>query len=128
MAKFILDAYAWIEYFEGSEKGKKVAGIVEDDSNEIFTSSATAAEVISKFLRANKDIKIALMGMNSLSTVISVKKEIGFEAGSIHFEAKKANKEFGMLDAFVLATARSIGAKISTGDEDFRPFREAVFI
>ena len=128
MTKFILDAYAWIEYFEGSEKGRKVAATVENGPHEVFTSSATAAEVVSKFLRSGRDVKIALNGMNSLSSVLNITKEIGLEAGRIHFEAKKANKEFGMLDSFVLATAKSIGAKVLTGDEDFRPFKEAVFI
>ena len=128
MTKFVIDAYAWIEYLEGSEKGKNVTEIVEDGSNELFTSSTTLAEIVSKFLKMNKDVKIALIAVNTLSSIIIINKEVSTLAGHIHFEAKKKNKNFGMLDAFVAATARKIGAKILTGDPDFRGFKEAIII
>ena len=128
MTNFVIDAYTWIEYLEDSEKGRKAAETIEDDSNEIFTSSATVAEIISKFLRSNKDVKIAINCVNNMSTVLNMTQEIANLAGNIHFEAKKKNKEFGMLDAFVAATAKKIGAKILTGDLDFKNFKEAVMI
>lgn len=128
MAKFVVDAYVWIEYLEDSERGRKSAEIIEDDSNELFTSSATVAEIISKFLRANKDVGVAVNCVNSMSIVVSITQEIANLAGHIHFELKKKNKEFGMLDAFVAATAKKLNAKILTGDNDFRHFRNAVFI
>ena len=128
VVKLVIDAYAWIEYLNGSEKGRKVAEIVENDSNEIFTSSCTIAEVVSKSLRENKDAKIALAHINNLSNIISVTQEISILTGQIHFEAKKKNKDFGMLDAFVAATARLANAKILTGDKHFKNFKEAVLI
>ncbi len=128
MTKYVIDAYAWIEYLEDSEKGRTAAKIIEDSSNEIFTSSATIAEVISKFLRANKDFRIALTAINSLSMTIIVTQELSCLAGKIHFETKRKNKNFGMLDAFVAASAKKISAKILTGDDDFESFKEAVFI
>lgn len=128
MTKFVVDAYAWIEYLEGSEKGEKVSDIINNDTNEIFTSAVTVAEVVSKFLRSKKDIEIALNGINTLSSVLDTTQDISISAGKIHFDAKKKNKDFGMLDAFVASTAKMINAKILTGDEDFRHFKEAVFI
>ena len=128
MTKYVIDAYAWIEYLNGSEKGKKFGEIIEDNENELFTSSATVGEIISKVLRQNKDIRVALNFINNFSTIIGVNQEIGVLAGQIHFEAKKKNKEFGMLDAFLAATARKINAKILTGDEHFKNFKDAVFI
>ncbi len=128
MTKFVIDAYAWIEYLEGSEKGKTVTEIVEDKVNELFTASTTLAEVISKFLKVSKDAKIALTAIGTLSSIVIINKELSVLAGHIHFEVKKKNKNFGMLDALVAATARKIGAKILTGDPDFKNFREAVMI
>ncbi len=128
MTRYVVDAYAWIEYLDGSEKGKNVARIIEDSQNEVFTSSATLAEVTAKFLRTNKDVKIALTVINSISNVINITQELGFMAGHLHFEAKKKVKDFGMLDAFVAATAKKLNAKILTGDDDFKHFKEAVFI
>ena len=128
MARFVVDAYAWIEYLEGSEKGKKVSILIENELNDVFTSSSTVAEIVSKFLRSKKNIKIALNCIDSMSTVVNVNREIGSLAGQIHFEAKKKIKDFGMLDAFVAATARSVNANILTGDPHFRNFKEAVMI
>ena len=128
MTKIVADAYIWIEYLEDSEKGRKAAEFIEDESNEIFTSSATVAEVISKFLRANKDIGIAIKCINNMSNVVNLTQEIAGPAGQIHFEAKKKNKNFGMLDAFVAATAKKMDAKILTGDPDFKNFKEAIII
>ena len=128
MTKFVIDAFAWIEYLDGSESGKKFAEIIEGKSNEIFTSSVTIGEVISKALRGNKNIEIALNHINNLSTVLDITQEISAAAGHIHFEAKKKEKNFGMLDAFVAATAKKVGAKILTGDSDFKNFKEAVMI
>ena len=128
MTKFVVDAFAWIEYLEGTKKGKSVTEIVEEHSNELFTPSTTVAEVVSKFLKADKNVEIALTAIYSLSLVININKEISTLAGHIHFETKKKNKNFGMLDAFVAATAKKIGAKILTGDDDFRNFKESVMI
>ena len=128
MTKFITDASAWIEYLEGTERGRAVIKIIEDNNNEIFTASATVAEVVSKFLRADKDIKLALTSINNLSVVVDLSQEISFAAGQIHFEEKKKNKEFGMLDALVAATAKKLGAKILARDNDFKHFKEAVLI
>lgn len=128
MTKFVVDAYAWIEYLEGSEKGKAVTEIVEDGSNELFTPSTTIAEVVSKFLKIDKDVKIAVTAMDTLSSIIIVNQDISILASHIHFETKKKNKNFGMLDAFVAAAAKSINAKILTGDNDFKNFKEAVII
>lgn len=128
MTKFVIDAYAWIEYLNGSEKGRKFGEIIEDSLNEIFTSSATVAEIVSKTMRENKDTKTALTHINNLSTILGVTQEISILTGQIHFEAKKKDKDFGMLDAFVAATAKTINAKILTGDKHFKNFREVIFI
>ena len=128
MTKFVVDAYAWIEYLKGSEKGRRVAEIIENDLNEVFTSAATVSEIVSKSMRENKEANIALSHINNLSIVINLTQDISIAAGELHFETKKVNKEFGMLDSFVAATARKINAKILTGDEDFKNFKNALFI
>ena len=124
-SRFVVDASAWIEYFKGSAKGKKISEIIEN-SNEIFCSSATVAEVISKTLREGNDFNIALTHINNWSTIVNLNSETSILAGQIHFEEKKKNKDFGMLDAFVVAAAKKLNAKILTGDNDFKHFKEAV--
>ncbi|MBI2672137.1 PIN domain-containing protein [Candidatus Woesearchaeota archaeon] len=128
MTDIVVDTYAWIEYFNASEKGLKAKQIIENKDHKIFISSASFAEIISKFLRTNKDINIAISGLNTLSTAVVVSQEISILAGQIHFNEKKKNKDFGMLDSFVAATAKKLNAKILTGDNDFKNFKEAIFI
>jgi predicted nucleic acid-binding protein len=41
---------------------------------------------------------------------------------------RKNSKDFGLADAYVLATARKLKAKILTGDEHFKPVKEAIMI
>ena len=128
MTKFVIDAHAWIEYLNGTEKGKKAAEIIEDDKSQNFTSSATVAEVVGKSLKENKDFNIALDYINNFSTLVNVTGELSILAGQIHFESKKKSKDFGMLDAFVVATAKKLNAKILTGDPHFKGFKEAVMV
>jgi len=40
--RYVIDAYAWIEYLRGSEKGEHVKKILEMD-NEVYTCSVTLA-------------------------------------------------------------------------------------
>ncbi|MGI0080361.1 MAG: hypothetical protein ACRECH_12145 [Nitrososphaerales archaeon] len=43
-------------------------------------------------------------------------------------EIKAKNKNFGLADSFVLSAARKIGAKVLTGDPDFRGIAEAILL
>ena len=128
MSNFVVDTYAWIEYLDGSERGKHVAIIVEDSAHKIYVSAATVAEVTSKFLRTGKNPSVAVHCLDTLSTSISLNREIALSAGEIHFETTRNVKDFGMLDAFVVATAKHVQAKILTGDSDFKSFKNVVLI
>ena len=44
--RFVIDASAWIEYLDGTETGKSVIKIAEDNSTEVFTSAATVADTL----------------------------------------------------------------------------------
>ncbi len=48
MTRYVLDSWAWIEYFEGSRKGERVKEIILDSRNDIFTHCVSVAEIISK--------------------------------------------------------------------------------
>ena len=48
----LVDSFAWIEYFMGTEKGEKVKDIVESNVR-LYTSPIVIAEIYSKSLRTN---------------------------------------------------------------------------
>lgn len=125
MTKHIIDAYAWIEYFDGSNKGKKVDSILENN-NEIYTCAITIGEVISKVARMGKDTKTAYDILLANSQIINVDEELSLQAGLVHCEMRKTIKDFGLADAYILAAARKLGSKIVTGDPHFKDIKQAI--
>jgi predicted nucleic acid-binding protein len=127
MSRLVIDSYAWIEYLDGTEHGRKVNDFIEGNE-EIFTCALTIAEVVSKAARKGKDVKVAYEVLTNNSKIIYADEVLSFEAGQIHFEMRKTLKDFGLADAYILATARKLQSKILTGDEHFRNMKEAVLI
>lgn len=127
MSKHVIDAYAWIEYLDGSEAGHKVGALIEEN-DETYTCAMTIAEVVSKVARKGKDVKVAYDVLLSNSQIVNVDEELSLEAGLLHCEMRKTLKDFGLADAYVLATARRLNSKILTGDLHFRNVKEAVLI
>lgn len=127
MTKHIIDAYAWIEYLDGSETGRKVASIIENE-DEVYTCAITLGEVVSKVARVGRDTKIAYDVLVSNSRMITVDEELSLQAGLIHCEMRKTIKDFGLADAYILAAARKLKSKIVTGDPHFQGVKEAIII
>ena len=128
MAKYIIDAYGWIEYLDGTAAGRKVKDIVYDESNMVYTSAVSLSEVVSKIGRAGKDLKIGFGAITTYSKVYSVDYELAYQAGLEHAEMRKTIKNFGLGDAYILATSKLLGAKIVTGDEHFRNIKNVLMI
>ena len=127
MSRHVIDAYAWIEYLDGTETGRRVSAIIENH-DEIFTCAMTIAEVVSKVARKGMNVKTAYDVLLNNSQVINADEELSLEAGLLHFEMRKTMKDFGLADAYVLATARKLRSKILTGDPHFKSIKEAVLI
>ncbi len=126
--KYIIDAWAWVEYLIGSSYGEKVKQIVENRANEIFTCVLSIAEVMSMIKRENKDSEPAYKTVLSLSKIYNVNTNLSRNAGFLHAEVRKTIKDFGLIDAFILKIARELKAKILTGDKHFKDFKEAILI
>ena len=126
--KYIIDAYAWIEYLIGSGAGEKVRSVLEEEDNEVYTCAVTVAEVVSKTVREGRDFETAYDILVSNSRVIDVDEEISKDAGMLHAEMRKTKRDFGLADAYVLAAARKINSKVLTGDIHFKGVKEAILI
>jgi predicted nucleic acid-binding protein len=126
--KYVIDAWAWIEYFIGSQYGAKLNEILEDASTEVYTCAITVAEVISKTVREGRDVEAAYDMLLSNSQVINADEEVSKQAGLLHAEMRKTKKDFGLADAYVLATAKELKAKILTGDAHFQNLNDIFLI
>jgi predicted nucleic acid-binding protein len=122
----VVDAYAWIEYLDGTARGAKVRDLLEDHRNTATTSTVTLAEVLSKFIRKGKDHELALRAIEDNTALEPVDTGLAKLAGELHAEQKRKIQDFGLADAFVLATARKKSAKILTGDPHFETIPETV--
>lgn len=125
--RYIIDDYAWAEYLEGSKLGENVREVILGE-DEIFSLSLTIAEVISKVKRKKGNFEIAFNAIKSNSKIVEISPEIAKKAGLFHAEIREKIKNFGLVDALILILARKLNAKILTGDEHFREFKEAIFI
>lgn len=126
--RYIIDSYAWIEYLEGSELGKKVYEVLTNKNNEIFSLNLTIIEIISRVKRKKGDVEIAYNAITANSKVVEINQQIAKKAGLFHTEIKKKINNFGLIDALLLTLARELNAKILTGDIHFKDFKEAIFI
>ena len=130
MPRYVIDSYAWVEYFIASDKGERIKKIVESNNeiNETYTSVISVAEITSITKRENRDVEQAYNNIISLSKIYGINEEFAKEAGILHAEIRKEIKDFGMADAMVLLTSRKLNAKILTGDPHFKGFKEAMLI
>ena len=128
MNRYVIDAYAWIEYFDGTVSGKKAKEIIEDPQQEIHTQVITLAELASHFRRRGIPFDEAKKIIFSLSSIYPCTPEFAEGAGTFYADIKKERKHMSLADVFVLFTARQIQGKVITGDEDFRGLREVVMI
>ncbi len=125
---YVLDSYAWIEFFKGEKEGEMVKKIIDNTKNQIYTNAVNIAEIISVTLREKKDSSKAMEAITSNSKVIDVNDEFSKEVGELHAEMKLNNRNFSYGDAFALLTARKLDAKIVTGDPDFIGIKDVVMI
>jgi len=86
----------------------------------------TVAEVISKVAREGQEAKVAYDILLNNSQVINVDEELSKETGLLHTEMRKTEKDFGLADAYVLATARKLKSKVLTGDAHVKSVKEAI--
>ena len=122
----LLDSFAWFEYFHGTKRGERVRALLEG-AGSLFTSPLVLAEITSKVTRVEGAGKAAerLAFVLAHSAVIPVDETIGIEAGQIHAHERKTKRDFGMVDAVILASARSRGVSVLTGDPHFKGLSDA---
>jgi predicted nucleic acid-binding protein len=128
LSKYIVDAWAWIEYFRGTEYGTKLNDILDDPTTDIYTCAITIAEIISKTARESRDVEAAYNMLLSNSQIIKLDEQLSKQAGLFHFKMRQTNKDFGIADAFILAAANKLDAKIITGDPHFKGLKNAIMI
>ena len=128
---YVIDSYAWIEYFSGSLKGEQARKYIEDEDS--ATPTIVIAEVSGKLMReivAGRETiegRVTRLGFLRSSTAIAdLTEDIALRSGEIDAERKREVRRWGLADSVVLATARIADAKVVTGDEHFHDLKEDI--
>lgn len=127
--KYLIDSYAWIEYFMGTEAGEKVKPIIESLEEKI-TPTICLSEVYAKTLRV-EGVELAEKQREFIkerSALIPLDEKIAVEAARINCIMKKEIKGWGLADSIVRATALVKKAKVVTGDRHFMDLEDVIFI
>jgi predicted nucleic acid-binding protein len=127
--KYVIDSYAWIEYFMGTEAGEKAKPIIES-SEEKITPTICLAEVYAKTLKVQSQelAEKQRVFIKEKSVIASLDEPIAVESAKVQIKMKKEIDGWGLVDSIVYATALLKKAEVVTGDEHFKRLKSVLFI
>jgi predicted nucleic acid-binding protein len=127
--KYVIDSYAWIEYFMGTKAGEK-AKLIIDNSEEKITPTICLAEVYAKTLKVeNQELaEKQKTFIKEKSALVYLDESIAVESARVQVRMKKEIDGWGLADSIVYATAIVKKADVVTGDEHFKKLRNVVLI
>jgi predicted nucleic acid-binding protein len=127
--KYVIDSYAWIEYFIGSRIGETVKSLIEN-SEEKITPTICLAEVYAKTLKVeNQELaEKQKTFIKEKSALALLDESIAVESAKLNVRMKKEIDGWGLADSIVYATAMVKKAEVVTGDEHFKKLKNVLFI
>ncbi|MBI4043975.1 MAG: PIN domain-containing protein [Candidatus Diapherotrites archaeon] len=113
----LFDTYAWVEFFKNTAKGQKAAALLR--ANACFTSVISLAELSEWIEREGLDRKRLLGYVKAFSTVLEADVQTMELAGILKVKKRVMHKDFGLVDAIILAASRQHQLPVVTGDPHF---------
>jgi predicted nucleic acid-binding protein len=130
---YIIDAYAWIEYFKASKQGEVAKKYIENDHS--ITPTIVISEIsrkLSQQIQLGKETREGstklLDFIRDTTRIIDLDFETAAEVGKITQELRSQTKDWSLADLIILCTTRGLSGKVVTGDEHFRKMNETIFI
>lgn len=127
-AVYLIDTYAWVEYFTGSKRGEKVKRIIENGNNIILTPECCLAEIKGWAIRENMDFEELYSIVRKVSDIRCILTQDWLDSATIRSELRKTKKGSGMMDALIIAQQKRLGCKVVSGDLHFEYLKDVVFI
>ncbi|MBC7131305.1 type II toxin-antitoxin system VapC family toxin [Candidatus Bathyarchaeota archaeon] len=127
--RYVIDSYAWLEYFMGTKAGEKVKSIIEG-LDEKITPAICLAEVYAKTLKVEGEelAERQRRFIKEKSVITPLDEKIAIESAKIDYVMKKKIKGWGLADSIVYATGLTKNAEIVTGDEHFKNLKNVFLI
>jgi len=117
----LLDSSAIVEVFRSPSSSRRFRAIwrrIGDE--EVFVSVVQLAEVADWAVRNKVSPKDRVASVREFAQVVPLDEEICLEAATIKYRRRERGyTDFSLLDAIILATARSVGQRVLTFDGGF---------
>ena len=123
---YVVDSFAWFEYFLGSNAGMKARPYIE--AGNAITPTIVIAELADKYTREKMPFSEKLNFILLRTQDAGLDVAIARQSGMLNKERKKVAKRWGLADSIILATAGTRHARIITGDEHFRDLADDVIM
>ena len=125
-----LDTSALLGLFENEPESQEFQDIFRMTMGEpMYISIIQMGEVSDWCIRNGHDVSDLMNTVNKLVNVLPVNEIICLKASQTKQEMRKKGAEkFGLIDAIILESARSISQKLLTADRDFKMSRSAVVL
>lgn len=118
----LVDSSAWMEYFADGKNAKHFAPIIQDLKN-LVVSVINIYEVYKKISQhRDENSAIQAIAVMQQAEVLEITSQIAIEGSKISIQNK-----IPMADSLIIASARSVGAKIWTQDYDFKGLDNVMF-
>lgn len=119
----LFDTSCWIEYFEGTEKGKKIKEMMKKQET-LYTCPITVAEISVWCHKNGKSPDNFIASIRKLSILLDISDDILTESGRIYNEERKKNGKIGLIDCIIYATASVHGLILLTKDGGFKDLKD----
>ena len=116
--KYVLDTCAWAELFDGTEKGRRVKGIIAEGN--VATSIIALAELSDKCAKEDREFEPFVSFIEAKSAILPLTKSIVTQSGKLKRALRATSSNISLADAIHFQTAKSFGATFVTGDLDFK--------
>lgn len=128
MNTYLVDAYAWIEYFKGSTKAQVFRELLLDTSKRFITAECNLAELRMWAIRERKNFDNIYQIIQSNSSLSPVMLNDWLEAAKMREEMRKTRDHFGLIDAVLLVKQRELNCEIISGDPHFKGLPNVLFL
>ncbi len=128
MNRYVIDTHGWIEYFRGSSAGEKLGKLLGDGKNKFITGECSIAEIKCWTLREAREFEVFARIVEENSSVEPVTMKDWLYATDLRHEMRKTRKDFGLIDAVILAKQKRHDCTLISGDADFKGLPNVLFL
>ena len=125
---YIIDTYAWIEYFLASRKGQVLRDLLAEPTHQFLTVECCLAEIRGWSLRSKQDFSLLFKVVRANSQVIPVTEHDWIRAAEERFELRKTRSHFGLIDAVIIVKQKEFACKVVSGDAHFKGLKDIIFV